>query len=120
MEEVVSRPWGSYQVIHRGASYLVKLIVVAPFSRTSLQYHDHREEIWVVSSGVLRSPESGGHGTGSVLHVGRREVHRIENPTAEPLVLVEVQIGDYLSEDDIVRLEDDYARCFGSGGTLAG
>ncbi len=110
MEEVVSRPWGFYQVIHRGENYLVKTIVVAPFAMTSLQYHEHREEIWVVSRGVLLSHHSGEHGVGAALHVGRQEVHRIENPTAEPLVLVEVQLGDYLSEEDIVRLEDNYNR----------
>lgn len=103
------RPWGGYEVLLRGDRYLVKVIEVNPFSRTSLQYHRHREEVWVVVSGTLLN-NGVSHDPGSVVHIGMEDIHRIENPSSEPLLLVEVQAGDVLSEDDIVRIEDDYGR----------
>ena len=110
----VERPWGGYRVLEQGPGYLVKTITVNPWSRTSLQYHEHREETWTVVSGVLRAwwgaehPED--HTPGALIHVNRGETHRIENPGPEPLVIVEVQLGHDLREDDIVRLADDYGR----------
>ena len=111
---VEQTPWGEYHVLQKDEGYLVKVIVVNPHSRTSLQYHNHREESWTVVKGVLRA-WWGMHNfedfsVGALIHVNKKETHRIENPTGELLVIIEVQIGDDLREDDIVRLEDDYGR----------
>jgi mannose-1-phosphate guanylyltransferase/mannose-6-phosphate isomerase len=107
------RPWGWFQTIERGDRYQVKLIHVEPGAKLSLQKHWHRSEHWVVvrgtalvtrdeSSFVLRENESTFIPAGSV--------HRLENPGRLPLELIEVQSGEYVGEDDIVRIEDDYGR----------
>jgi len=109
----VYRPWGHYQNLDHGPGFLVKQIVVKPGAKLSLQYHDHRAEHWVVVEGearvtngddilTLKSNQS------TYIPVGVR--HRLENPSSEPLRLIEVQSGDYIGEDDIVRLEDDFGR----------
>lgn len=107
------RPWGSWTVLLEGEEYKVKIIEVCPGHRLSLQSHKHRSEHWVVVSGEARvqvgdrffelSPLQS-----TVIPVGA--VHRLENPGSRPLVVVEVQTGEILSEEDIVRLEDDYQR----------
>ena len=107
------RPWGFYQSIHKGERFQVKRITVKPGAKLSLQKHFHRAEHWVVVNGtalvtrdneqiLLRENES------TFLPLGC--VHRLENPGQIPLNLIEVQSGPYLGEDDIVRLEDVYAR----------
>ena len=107
------RPWGSYERVHEGQGFQVKQITVAPGRKLSLQKHFHRAEHWIVVGGVALATIDG------VEHVVRRNesvfiplgaVHRLANPGDTPLILIEVQSGDYLGEDDIVRLEDDYAR----------
>ena len=110
---VCRRPWGTYESIHRGERHQVKHIVVRPGQRLSLQRHQHRAEHWVVVRGTARVV----HGEETLiltenmsLFVGQGEVHRIENPGTEPLHVIEVQVGDYLGEDDIERLEDSYGR----------
>ncbi len=111
--ETADRPWGRWTVLTEGGGYKVKLIEVWPGHRLSLQFHHHRSEHWVVVSGRARvvigdrtveaTPLES-----MVIPVGA--VHRLENPGADPLVVVEVQQGEILSEEDIVRLEDDYHR----------
>ncbi|MBB3770429.1 mannose-1-phosphate guanylyltransferase/mannose-6-phosphate isomerase [Angulomicrobium tetraedrale] len=107
------RPWGTYQTICRGDRFHVKMIVVEPGGRLSLQKHYHRAEHWIVVKGTaevtldervfeVRENES------TYLPLGG--VHRLANPGKIPLVLIEVQTGSYLGEDDIVRLEDVYNR----------
>jgi mannose-6-phosphate isomerase-like protein (cupin superfamily) len=111
--EYDERPWGNYQVLDEGEGYKVKRIVVHPGKRLSLQRHARRAEHWVVVAGLARATRDD-----EVLDLSAREtidipvgaVHRLENPGAEPLVLIEVQHGDYLGEDDIERLEDDFGR----------
>ena len=107
------RPWGRYEVLEEGAGYKVKRLEVKPGARLSLQRHSRRGEHWVVVRGTadvvcgdreLRL-EAGEH-----IHIPAETNHRLGNSTAEPLALIEVQLGDYLGEDDIVRLEDDYKR----------
>jgi mannose-1-phosphate guanylyltransferase/mannose-6-phosphate isomerase len=109
----VFRPWGSYESIDRGDRFQVKRIVVEPGARLSLQRHMHRAEHWVVVRGtaevtidervqVLSENQS--------VYVPLGAVHRLANPGKIPLELIEVQTGSYLEEDDIVRLEDVYAR----------
>lgn len=109
----VHRPWGWYQCVDGGDGFLVKRLYVAPGQRLSMQYHNHRAEHWVVVSGKARV--TNGEQTfilernqSTYIPLGTK--HRLENPSDEPLYLVEVQSGNRLEEDDIVRLEDDYAR----------
>jgi mannose-1-phosphate guanylyltransferase/mannose-6-phosphate isomerase len=109
----IYRPWGYYQSIDNGTRHQVKRIVVKPTARLSLQKHFHRAEHWVVVRGVaevtigsevltLHENES------AYIPVGA--VHRLANPGKIPLELIEVQVGSYLGEDDIQRLEDTYGR----------
>lgn len=107
------RPWGCFIILEQGQNYKVKRLVVNPGQRFSLQYHNQRDEHWVVVAGralVTRNDETFTvEPNGSVfLPIGT--VHRLENPGTEPLVVIEVQYGEYLGEDDIVRLADDYNR----------
>jgi mannose-6-phosphate isomerase-like protein (cupin superfamily) len=107
------RPWGSWEVLDEGHGYKVKRLSVDGHSRLSLQTHAHRSEYWLVVSGTATCTvgrrqvvlEVGDH-----LYVPRGTRHRIANDAPDGLVLVEVQLGSYLGEDDIVRLEDDYGR----------
>jgi len=110
----VNRPWGSYTVLEGGDSYKLKKIYVAPLSRLSLQMHRRRSEHWVVTSGrarVQRGEEVVELTRNQSTYIPKGVRHRLENPSEDtPLVIIEVQNGDYLEEDDIVRFEDDYAR----------
>lgn len=109
----VHRPWGSYTVLEEGPAYKIKRITVKPDARLSLQMHHHRSEHWVVVSGT------------ALVQVGDTEqlltenkwvvipqgaMHRLSNPGRIPLELIEIQSGNYLEEDDIVRFEDVYGR----------
>ena len=94
-------------------TYLVKKLTVNPHQKLSLQYHNNREEFWVVTSGkgkVTISDSEFLAEVGSRFYIEKKDIHRIENDSSEPLVLIEVQLGDAISEDDIVRLEDTYGR----------
>ncbi len=107
------RPWGSFTVLEEGARYKIKRIVVDPGQRLSLQLHYHRSEHWVVVKGTakvtLGTEERLVHENESI-YVEKSEVHRLENPGKVPLELIEVQVGEYVGEDDIIRLEDIYQR----------
>lgn len=107
------RPWGTYTTLEEGERFKIKRIVVKPGASLSLQLHHHRSEHWIVVSGValivngeseltLNSNES------TFIPAGHK--HRLANPGVIDLVLIEVQSGDYLGEDDIVRLDDQYGR----------
>jgi len=107
------RPWGSWEVLDQGRGYKVKRITVDPHSRLSLQVHAHRAEHWVVVSGVATCTVADSVlvlGPGERVSVPLGARHRIANHETSALVLVEVQFGTYLGEDDIIRLEDDYGR----------
>lgn len=109
----VYRPWGHYDSIDAGARYQVKRITVNPGAKLSVQMHHHRAEHWVVVSGTARVTLNGveklvTENESIYLPVGA--VHALENPGKIPLELIEVQVGAYLGEDDIVRLEDRYGR----------
>jgi len=109
----VERPWGRYTVMQGGPGYKVKKVVVDPGCRLSLQLHHRRAEHWVVVQG--EALVTIGYEVRTVLpnqsvYVPVETAHRLENPGAKPLCLIEVQTGDYLEEDDIVRLEDDFWR----------
>lgn len=109
----VLRPWGSYETIAAGERHQVKRLVVAPGGKLSLQKHAHRAEHWVVVRGRARVTRDGAVfelGENESTFIPRGAVHRLENPGPEPLQIIEVQSGDYLGEDDILRLEDRYGR----------
>ena len=107
------RPWGSFTILEEAAGHKIKRIEVKPGHRLSLQMHYHRSEHWIVVSGtamvtcddreeILHSNQS--------TYVPAGTKHRLQNPGIIPLVIIEVQNGQYLGEDDIIRFEDDYAR----------
>ena len=108
-----NRPWGSFTVLDEGEGFKVKRISVNPGHKLSLQYHHHRSEHWTVVQGVatvtvgedikkLKLNES--------VYIPLKEKHALSNEGEELMQLIEVQVGDYLGEDDIVRLEDRYGR----------
>ncbi|NEO30141.1 MAG: cupin domain-containing protein [Symploca sp. SIO3C6] len=107
------RPWGSYTILEEGRGYKIKRIEVKPGHRLSLQMHHHRSEHWIVVSGTAKVTCGDKI---SIIHqnqstyVPQCHAHRLENPGIIPLVLIEVQNGEYLGEDDIIRFEDDYDR----------
>ncbi len=112
-EPRVERPWGWYQTVDSGDGFLVKRIVVEPGQRLSLQKHARRSEHWVVVRGtarVTRGDEVRRLGPNEHVDIPLGAAHRLENTGDEPLHIIEVQCGDDLREDDIVRLEDDYGR----------
>jgi mannose-6-phosphate isomerase len=116
------RPWGTYTVLEEQASYKIKRIEVAPGQRLSLQMHHHRSEHWIVVSGAARVVCGEREfivnvNESTFIPVGTN--HRLENPGVIPLIIIEVQSGEYLGEDDIIRFKDDYQRCPG-GETPAG
>jgi mannose-1-phosphate guanylyltransferase/mannose-6-phosphate isomerase len=109
----VYRPWGYYQGVDAGARYQVKRIVVTPGSTLSLQKHFHRAEHWVVVKGTAEVTVGENvhtvHENESV-YIPIGSLHRLANPGKIPLELIEVQVGSYLGEDDIVRVTDVYGR----------
>ena len=109
----VFRPWGSYETIIRKEKYQVKLINVKPKASLSLQFHRYRSEHWVVLEGkaeVTANEDIFTLAQNESTYIPLGAVHRLRNPGSSMLQLIEVQVGDYLGEDDIVRLEDQYGR----------
>jgi mannose-6-phosphate isomerase-like protein (cupin superfamily) len=108
-----TRPWGSFYVLDEGAGFKVKRIVVSPQGRLSLQSHKHRREHWTVVAGAA-TVTVGDEVTllirGQSVDIGRGDRHRLENFGTDVVELIEVQFGDYLGEDDIVRYDDVYQR----------
>jgi mannose-1-phosphate guanylyltransferase len=109
----VLRPWGTYATLKQEDGYQVKRITVAPGQKLSLQYHHKRAEHWVVTQGhatVQIGDEDFETGPGEYRYIPLGEKHRLTNIGKAELVLVEVQVGEYLGENDIVRIEDVYGR----------
>jgi len=107
------RPWGRYDVLEVAPDHQVKTITVLPKKRLSLQAHKRRSEHWVIVRGAAVATLDGRDiplGPGEHIFIGAGCVHRMENPGPEPLVFIEVQVGDYFGEDDIIRFEDDFGR----------
>jgi len=108
-----SRPWGTWEVLATGDGYTVKRIRVLPGQRLSLQYHHHRSEHWTIVQGfaevelddVVHQISAGKH-----VHIPVGALHRVRALGSEPLVFLEVQVGEILDENDIVRISDDYGR----------
>ena len=107
------RPWGTYTVLEENRNYKIKRIDVNPGQRLSLQMHHHRSEHWIVVSGTAKVTCGERE---SIINVNESTFipiganHRLENPGVIPLIIIEVQSGEYLGEDDIVRFDDDYRR----------
>lgn len=110
----VHRPWGYFDSLAIGERFQVKCIVVSPGARLSLQKHFHRAEHWVVVQGTAEATINDRMTKvyeNESIYIPMGAIHRLANPGKIPLMIVEVQSGSYLGEDDIVRLEDDYQRC---------
>jgi len=112
-DTVSERPWGHYFKLYQESGVWVKRVMVQPRSRLSLQQHNHRSEKWIVVKGQglafvdkLEIPLM----SGVVVDVPLGAVHRIANTGEENLIFIEVACGEYLGEDDIIRLQDDYER----------
>jgi mannose-1-phosphate guanylyltransferase/mannose-6-phosphate isomerase len=113
LHKTVVRPWGTYTVLEDGPGFKIKRIVVKPGASLSLQMHYHRSEHWVVVSGaakVVNGEQELFVRTNESTYIPAGHRHRLENPGKVDLVLIEVQSGSYLGEDDIVRFEDSYGR----------
>lgn len=109
----VERPWGNYMKLYQEKGVWVKRVEVGVGQRLSLQKHHRRSEKWIVVTGEGLAIVDGKEifmRTGSVLDVPQGAVHRIGNTGKEKLIFIEVATGDYLGEDDIVRIADDYSR----------
>lgn len=107
------RPWGEFRVLERGDGFQVKRLTIDPGHTLSLQRHSQRDEHWIVAKGTGMVELDGTRreiGCNDHVHVPREAAHRVSNLGEEPLVLIEVQVGTYLGEDDIERLEDRYGR----------
>ena len=109
----IFRPWGNYSSLAEGDNWQVKKIIVKPGESLSLQLHNQRTEHWIVVSGtakveiegvekILKKNES--------VYIPLAAKHRLSNPGNEKLILIEVQSGEYLGEDDIIRFDDNYGR----------
>jgi mannose-6-phosphate isomerase len=107
------RPWGSYKTLALEEGYQVKILTISPGGRLSLQKHFRRSEHWIVTKGeptLTIGNDTKSYTRNQSVYIPKNTEHRIENLTTEDCILVEVQVGDYLGEDDIVRIEDVYGR----------
>jgi len=113
LSDVEKRPWGNFHIIAKGKGYQIKEINIAPGKKQSLQRHKHRSEYWQIISGkgmvyledskcILEENDN--------IFIPKGDLHRMENTEDYLLTLIEVQIGDEISEEDIERLEDDFGR----------
>ena len=113
MKSIVSKPWGSYQVIEIGPNYLIKRILVKSGGILSLQSHEYRSEHWIIVNGTaevtinkdilyLKSNEN--------VFIPKKSLHRLANKDQEDLIIIEIWFGQILDEDDITRYEDIYNR----------
>jgi mannose-1-phosphate guanylyltransferase len=113
MMNLVEKPWGTYELLLQAENYLVKRILVRPNGQLSLQSHEHRSEHWVIVKGegtVRRDEEEFKLRENESIYIPARAKHRISNITSAEVIFIEVQIGNPLSEDDIIRYEDIYGR----------
>ena len=113
VHNLVHRPWGTYEVLYTHENYKIKRIVVNPGKRLSLQKHLHRNEHWVVVKGEA-TVQVGENitmiGENESTYIKQEELHRLSNASDKPIVLIEVQVGSYTGEDDIIRVKDDFRR----------
>lgn len=113
LHKTVFRPWGYYTCMNSGEGYLTKTICVLPHQKLSVQSHNHRSEHWVVLEGtalVLKDGKEYNVYPGDSIDIPVQAKHSLQNPYDENLKIIEIQKGDYISEDDIIRYEDCYGR----------
>lgn len=113
LHRTAHRPWGTYTVLEEGDRFKMKRIVVKPNAQLSLQMHHHRSEHWIVVSGcaeIVNGEQVISLQPNESTYIPAGHKHRLKNPGVMDLVLIEVQCGEYLGEDDIVRFEDVYGR----------
>lgn len=113
LHKTVQRPWGTYTVLEEAPGFKIKRIEVLPGAQLSLQMHNHRAEHWVVVSGtalVVNGEEEMTLGVSQSTYIPTGNKHRLSNPAEDLLVMIEVQTGAYLGEDDIIRFDDIYGR----------
>lgn len=114
LHRTVHRPWGTYTVLEEGVGFKIKRIEVNPGAKISLQMHHHRSEHWVVVSGIAKVINGESElivNTNESTYIPAGHKHRLENEGESNLVMIEVQSGAYVGEDDIERFEDSYGRC---------
>jgi len=107
------RPWGSWQILNKGEGFKIKLIEVVAHQRLSLQKHKHRSEYWIILEGqakVINEDRIIYLNKNDSIFIEKNSLHRLENSKDVTLRVIETQIGEYLEEGDIERLEDDYGR----------
>jgi len=113
VKEISKRPWGQYHKFHQEPGVWVKRVEVNPHCRLSLQKHEHRSEKWIIVAGqghaIVENQEIPVK-PGAVIDVPLGSIHRIVNSGEDLLVFIEVACGNYLGEDDIIRIQDDFAR----------
>ncbi len=112
-DSLESRPWGGFENIQNGPGYKVKKLLILPGEKISLQKHLKRSEHWVVVQGkakVTKGDKVFNLLCNQSIFINKKETHRIENATNKDLIIIEVQTGNYLEEDDIIRIEDKYKR----------
>ena len=113
LHRTVHRPWGTYTVLEESENFKIKRIKVNPGAKLSMQLHKHRSEHWVVVSGVATITNNEIEFTlneNQSTYISKTHKHRLENKGSEPLAIIEVQCGEYVGEDDIVRFDDSYGR----------
>lgn len=113
MKDYEQRPWGEFETLAEGDNFKVKKLTVNPGGHLSLQSHKFREETWVIIQGqaeVIVGDTTAQLLPGSRVGIEVGDIHRLKNSGDEPLIVVEVQYGSYLGEDDIIRYEDIYGR----------
>jgi len=113
IHQIVYRPWGSYTVLEESERFKIKRIIVNPGAKLSMQLHQHRSEHWVVVSGLATITNNGNTYSleeNQSTYIPKTHRHRLSNETDQILVMIEVQCGDYVGENDIVRFDDYYGR----------
>jgi mannose-6-phosphate isomerase-like protein (cupin superfamily) len=113
MNYTETRPWGSFENLLDSNLCKVKQIVIKPDQAPSYQYHHKREEYWIIVQGngqLTLNDEIQSVKPGDVIHVPKLAKHQIKNVDSQDLIFIEVQLGEYFGEDDIVRLKDSYGR----------
>ena len=113
LSDVEKRPWGNFHIIARGNGYQIKEMNINPKNKQSLQKHNHRSEYWQVIEGhgrVSLEDSEINLKAGDNVYIPIKSLHRLENTGSQNLKIIEIRIGELISEDDIVRIEDDYGR----------
>ena len=113
LSEIEKRPWGNFHVIAKGNGYQIKEMNINPKNKQSLQKHKHRSEYWQVIEGegkVYLEDSEINLKSGDNIFIPKGSLHRLENTCNQNLMIIEIQIGNIISEEDIERVEDDYGR----------